>query len=223
MTKLSLVRFDSRAELDAALQVRLQAALTARGASAVMLAGGSTPMPAYRAVARHIGAHDDRLHVLFSDDRYVAADAAASNYFQSRPLLDVLALPKESLLRVNTQLPLPEAAADYDRRLAALLSAGIRIGLGLLGLGADGHTASLFTSADLERARGHYAIPVRRPDGLDAVSVTPELIAAIGAPLFVLAGHDKQEALSRMLAHDEALVAWRAVQGCAQVELWACP
>jgi 6-phosphogluconolactonase len=223
VTKLSLLRFDARAELDAALAVRLRAALTAPGASAVMLAGGSTPLPAYRAVARQIGAHDDRLHVLFSDDRYVAADAAASNYFQSRPLLDVLALPSESLLRVNTQLPLPQAAADYDRQLSALLSSGVRIGLGLLGLGADGHTASLFTAADLERARGRYAIAVQRPDGLDAVSVTPELIATIGAPLFVLAGHDKQEALSRMLAHDEALVAWRAVQGCAQVDLWVCP
>ena len=223
MTKLSLLRFDSRAELDAALEVRLRGALTVRGPSAVMLAGGSTPMPAYRAVARQPGAHDDRLHLLFSDDRYVASDAAASNYFQSRPLLDVLALPSESLLRVDTQLPLPEAAADYERRLAAMLSSGVRIGLGLLGLGADGHTASLFTPADLERARGHYAIAVQRPDGLSAVSVTPELIATIGTPLFVLAGHDKQEALSRMLAHDEALVAWRAVQGCAQVELWACP
>ena len=223
MTKLSLLRFDSRAELDAALEVRLRAALTARGASAVMLAGGSTPMPAYRAVARQIGKHDDRLHVLFSDERYVAADAAASNYFQSRPLLEVLALPSESLLRVNTQLPLPAAAADYDRQLSALLSAGVHIGLGLLGLGADGHTASLFTPADLERARGRYALAVQRPDGLSAVSVTPELIATISTPLFVLAGHDKQEALSRMLAHDESLVAWRAVQGCTQVELWVCP
>ncbi|HEY1492654.1 MAG TPA: 6-phosphogluconolactonase [Steroidobacteraceae bacterium] len=223
MTTLKLLRFDSRAALDAALERRLLAALAAHGAAAVMLAGGSTPMPAYRAVARRIGTHDDRLHILYSDDRYVAADAAASNYFQSRPLLDVLALPDESLLRVNPTLPLPEAAADYDRRLSAMLSSGVRIGLGLLGLGADGHTASLFTLADLERARGRYAIPVQRPDGLSAVSVTPELITTIGAPLFVLAGHDKQEALGRMLAHDPTLVAWRAVQGCAQVEAWVCP
>ncbi len=223
MTTLKLLRFDSRAALDAALEARLRAALTAPGAGAVMLAGGSTPMPAYRAVARQIGKHDDRLHILFSDDRYVAADAAASNYFQSRPLLDVLGLPGESLLRVATQLPLPEAAADYDRRLSAMLSAGVRIRLGLLGLGADGHTASLFSLADLERARGCYAIAVQRPDGMSAVSVTPELITTIGAPLFVLAGHDKQEALGRMLAHDPTLVAWRAVQGCAQVEAWVSP
>jgi 6-phosphogluconolactonase len=223
VTKLSLLRFDSRVELDAALAVRLREALTARGASAVMLAGGSTPLPAYRTVARQMGAHDDRLHVLFSDDRYVAADTTASNYFQSRPLLDVLGLPGESLLRVNTQLPLPEAAADYDRRLSAMLGSGVHVGLGLLGLGADGHTASLFTHADLQRARGCYAISVQRPDGLSAVSVTPELITTIAEPLFVLAGHDKNEALSRMLAQDDTLVAWRAVQGCPQVELWVCP
>jgi 6-phosphogluconolactonase len=220
MTKLSLLRFDSRAELDAALAVRLRAALTAHGASAVMLAGGSTPLPAYRAIARQMGAHDDRLHILFSDDRYVAADAAASNYFQSRPLLDVLALSPESLLRVDPRLPLVQAAQDYEDQLSRLLSSGVRIGLGLLGLGADGHTASLFSSTDLERARGHYAIPVQRPDGLAAVSVTPELIATVAEPLFVVAGPEKEEALRRLLAQDETLIAWRAVQGCVHAEVW---
>jgi 6-phosphogluconolactonase len=223
MTNLALLRFDSRAQLDAALTQRLLTALAARGPSALMLSGGSTPMPAYRAAAHSLGAHDDRLHVLFSDDRYVPADAAASNFFQSGALLDALDLPDESLLRVRTQLPLEEAAVDYDRQLAALLSAGVHIGLGLLGLGADGHTASLFSSVDLERARDHYAIAVQRPDGMSAVSVTPALLATITEPVFVLAGPDKKPALDRLLAQDPTLIAWRAVQGCAKVELWVCP
>ena len=161
MTTLALLRFASPAELVAALTQRLLDALAARGPSAIMLAGGSTPMPAYRAAAHAMGAHDDRLHVLFSDDRYVPADAPSSNYFQTRPLLDALDLPAESLLRVRTQLPLEEAAQDYDRQLATLLSAGVHIGLGLLGLGADGHTASLFSAADLARGRGRYAMAVQ--------------------------------------------------------------
>ncbi|MGA7824674.1 MAG: 6-phosphogluconolactonase, partial [Steroidobacteraceae bacterium] len=123
-------------------------------------------------------------------------------------------------LRVRTELPLVEAAADYEQRLDELLGAGVRIGLGLLGLGAEGHTASLFSAADLERARGHRAIPVQRPDGRSAVSVTPELLAQVREPVFVVAGADKHAAVAALLAHDPKLVAWAAVQGCASVELW---
>jgi 6-phosphogluconolactonase/glucosamine-6-phosphate isomerase/deaminase len=220
MTTLTARRFDSRAELEAALAERLRGALAAPGASAVMLSGGTTPLPAYRALALQPPRHDDRLHLLYSDERYVPAESEMSNYHQIRPLTDVLALPPESLLRVRTELPLEEAAADYERSLVGLLSSGVHIGLGLLGLGADGHTASLFTPADLERARGRFAIPVQRPDGMAAVSVTPELLATVREPLFVVAGRGKEQAIAALTARDSALTAWQAVQGCTDVELW---
>jgi len=223
MTTLTTRIFQARAELDAALTERLGRALGAPGATAIMLAGGTTPLPAYRTLAAAALRHDDRLHVLFSDERYVPADSPASNYRQARALLDVLVLPDESLLRVRTELPLEEAAARYERELATLLSSGVRIGLGLLGLGADGHTASLFGAPELERARGRYAIPVQRPDGMAAVSVTPELLATVKEPLFVVAGAGKQAAVQALLAQDRQLTAWRAVQGCTDVELWLAP
>ncbi len=220
MTELAVSVFDSRAALDAALTARLASALASPGARAVMLAGGTTPMNAYRALARQRVRRDERLHVLFSDERYVPADSPASNYCQSRPLLEALALPEEEILRVRTELPLEAAAADYAERLTTLLSSGMHVGLGLLGLGADGHTASLFGTADLERARGRYALAVQRPDGMSAVSVSPEFLATVQEPLFVVAGVDKRDAVRALLAHSEALTAWRAVSGCTRVELW---
>jgi 6-phosphogluconolactonase len=223
MTELATTRFASRAELDAALAARLARELSAPGAHAVMLSGGTTPMSAYRALARQPLAHDERLHVLFTDERYVPADSPASNYHQSQALLAALALPQEELLRVRTELPLEAAAADYERALTTLLSSGVHVTLGLLGLGADGHTASLFDAGDLERARGRYALPVQRPDGMSAVSVTPEFLATIEEPVFVVAGAGKQQALEALQARDRALTAWRAVEGCARVELWFTP
>ena len=220
MTTLTTRSFSSRAALDAALEERLGRAIAAPGATAIMLSGGTTPLPAYRALASRPLPHDERLHILFTDERYVPIDSEASNYHQARPLLDALALPPQSLLRVHIELPLEQAAADYEQRLAALLSSGVHIGLGLLGLGADGHTASLFTSADLERAHGRFALAVHRPDGLSAVSVTPGLLAAVREPLFVVTARGKHDALSALAAQDPALTAWRAVQGCGEVELW---
>jgi 6-phosphogluconolactonase len=219
VTTLTTRRFPSRAALDAALAQRLGQALCANGASAIMLSGGTTPLPAYRALARGPLPHD-RLHLLFSDERYVPSDSDASNYHQSRPLLDALALPATAVARVRTELPLDEAARDYERQLAALLNSGVRIGLGLLGLGADGHTASLFGAADLERARGHLAIAVHRPDGMSAVSVTPDLLSRVEELLFVVAGSGKHDAIHSLTAQDPDLTAWRAVQGCPRVQLW---
>lgn len=222
MTELATRRFASRPALESALEERLARAIAAPSAAALMLSGGTTPLPAYRALGARPGLTPAAgLRVLFSDDRYVPANSPASNYHQAQPLLGALALPSAAVLRVRSELPLEDAARDYEAQLAALLRSGTRIGLGLLGLGADGHTASLFGAADLERARGRLALAVHRPDGMSAVSVTPELLARLGEPVFVVAGADKREAVRRLLARDPELTAWRAVQGCARVELWS--
>jgi 6-phosphogluconolactonase/glucosamine-6-phosphate isomerase/deaminase len=122
---------------------------------------------------------------------------------------------------VRTELPLSEAALDYERKLAAIANRGGRIALGLLGLGEDGHTASLFSSGDLERAAGRLAIAVHRPDGRDAVSVTPTVFARIEQIVFIVAGADKRVPLAQLLARDAGSVAWRAVSAAASVEVWA--
>ena len=227
MQKVQTRRFATRAELDAALAARLEQAITAAAASggaAIMLSGGHTPLPAYRQLAARLkrtgAVRREKLHVLFSDDRYVPRDSEASNYHASRPLLDALALPEEQVLRVRTELPLEEAARDYERRLRALLDRGVAVTLGMLGLGADGHTASLFRSEDLARARGRLALAVSRPDGLSGVSVTPDFIAHIPAPLFVIAGTGKEAAIAGLERDDPAVVAVQAVQSCPRVEVW---
>ena len=226
MQPLQIRRFPSRAELDAALADRLAQAIgaAASGAAAIMLSGGHTPLPAYRHLAERLAlaprSIPDTLYLLYSDDRYVPADSEASNFHATRPLLDALHLPEERLLRVRTELPLEEAALDYERRLRTLLDRGVRVGLGLLGLGADGHTASLFRGEDLQSARGRMAIAVQRPDGLAGVSVTPEFLSRVAEPLFVVAGGGKQAALRGLERRDPAIVAVRAVEGCPQVRLW---
>ena len=217
---MPLRRFASRAALELALAERLARACGER-ASAIMLAGGTTPGPAYAMLgARGLKAAQD-LRVLYSDERYVPSSSAASNFHLTQPLLAALALPSAQVLRVRTELALDEAVRDYEESLRRLGEARIRIGLGLLGLGADGHTASLFTSADLAASRAHLAIAVQRPDGRSAVSVTPEFLARIEEVVFVVAGADKAAALDRLQARDPQLTAWCAVADCAAVQIWA--
>jgi 6-phosphogluconolactonase len=223
MTTLTTRRFATRAELDTALAQRLGRSLEgecAPGAPAVMLSGGTTPLPAYRALGERKVVPGAQLRILFSDDRYVPATSPASNYHQSQPLLQALGLPSARVLRVRTELPLAAAAADYAAQLGTLLQDAGGVGLGLLGLGADGHTASLFSAADMQRARGQLAIAVQRPDGMSGVSVTPQFLAQVRELVFVVAGAGKDEAIRRLIAQDPDLTAWAAVQECAAVELW---
>ena len=219
----TLRRFADRAQLQAAVEAHLQQVLvdTAHDRPAVMLSGGSTPIPAYLELATRRLLPAPGLTLLFSDDRYVPSDSDQSNYHQSRPLFTSLGLSPDQILRIRTELPLKEAMFDSERRLAQLLSGGRRITLGLLGLGADGHTASLFSAADLERAKGRLAISVHRPDGRDAVSVTPTVLERVDQLIFVVAGADKRTALDALLRCRPDLTAWQAVQGCRAVEVWA--
>jgi 6-phosphogluconolactonase len=220
MTIISMRRFGSNAEFDAALVERLERAISGPAATAVMLSGGRTPLPAYREVAARKPTPAKGLHLLFSDDRYVPVTSESSNYFQSRQLVTALGLPDSQVLRVRTELPLEQAADDYDRQLFRMLDLGVEITLGLLGLGADGHTASLFTPAHLEQARGKLAIAVQRPDGLQGISVTPELLSKVAEPLFLVTGADKHAIVEEFLKSDSRLIARQAVAGCPKAELW---
>ncbi len=221
-TVISMRRFASNAEFDAALVERLERAISGPGASAtaIMLSGGRTPLRAYREIAAMKPTPAKGLYVLFSDDRYVPVTSESSNYFQARMLVDALGLPEGQVLRVRTELPLEEAAADYARQLASMLSAGVTVTQGLLGLGPDGHTASLFNAAHLEQARGKLAIAVQRPDGLQGVSVTPDFISQVAEPLFLVTGADKHAIVQEFVKADSTLTARLAIAGNPKAELW---
>ena len=226
MPKIDVRRFPTRAELDTALADRLEQAIRATagqsggGSPVLMLSGGHTPLPAYREVARRRPPHGEQLTFIYSDDRYVPANSDASNYHASRPLIDALGLPESQVLRIRTELPLEEAASDYESLLRTLLASGAGIGLALLGIGPDGHTASLFRPEHLQQARGHLAIAVQRPDGMQGISVTPDFLANVAEPVFVVAGSGKHDAIAAFIDQDPNLIAARAVAGCARVELW---
>jgi len=214
-------RFDDQAALTQALTARLEQVVSGgQGPRALMLSGGQTPLPAYRALAARRPPVGEGLVILYSDDRYVPADSPGSNFYQTRALVEALALPEERLLRVRTELPLGQAATDYDARLGELAQRRVPIVLGLLGLGADGHTASLFNAQDLARAQGQRAIAVHRPDGRDAVSVTPAVLSAARELVFVIVGAEKRPALAAFLSDSPLSTARQAVRGATSIEVW---
>lgn len=187
---------------------------------AVLLSGGRTPVAAYAEVEQRRFRAAEDLYVLLADERMVPEESPDSNVGSLRPMLNALALPEDRILRVNTALPLKKAAAAYDRALHQFVRSGGRITLGLLGLGADGHTASLFTDEDLARAAGSLAVGVPRQGGTDRVSVTPDLLKRAEVLIFLVTGPEKQAVVARLMKDPDSLVAGRAVRDAAAVQLW---
>jgi 6-phosphogluconolactonase len=113
------------------------------------LSGGSTPRPVYERLASLPGIQWDKLIITFGDERCVPPDHRDSNYAMVRAaLLDRAGIPTENVLRMKGEMQPDEAALDYERQLDDLASrlgrTSISYDLLLLGIGDDGHTASLF-------------------------------------------------------------------------------
>jgi 6-phosphogluconolactonase len=125
-------------------------ALAERNEFRIALSGGNTPRPVYAEIARI--AHDlpwERILITFSDERCVPADDAQSNYRMAREnLFRPAAVPEKSIMRMRGEIDPQIAAQEYEDELGLLgTQRGEQIyrhDLILLGLGDDGHTASLF-------------------------------------------------------------------------------
>lgn len=132
-----------------------KAAIAARGRFTVALSGGSTPKSLYSLLAAKYAAFDwARTFLFLGDERHVPPDHPDSNYrMVNEALLSKISIPAENVFRVKTEDRDADAAAlEYEnelRRFFALQSGEFpRFNLILLGLGPDGHTASLFPGSD---------------------------------------------------------------------------
>lgn len=201
-----------------------RAAAAERGAFRIALSGGNTPRAAYELLALEPAIEElswSDVFVYFGDERCVGPDDELSNYRMARKaFLDAVPIPPRNVHRIRGEIEPAQAAAEYAGTLRTDLGAALQFDLVLLGLGPDGHTASLFSPQHLQKSRGHLAIAVQRPDGMQGISVTPDFLANVTEPLFVVAGSGKHDAIAAFIAQDPNLVALRAVAGCNRVELW---
>ena len=133
----------------------------------------------------------------FGDERCVPPDDPASNYRMAREsLLDRVALDPGRVHRMEGERADHDAAA---RAYEAILPA--RLDLLVLGLGADGHTASLFPEAPSLAETRRRVLAVRAPaPPLDRLTITPPVILAARLTIALVAGADKAAALARVIA-----------------------
>lgn len=174
-------------------------AIEARGVFHVALSGGFTPLPLFALLAMPEWAARvewAKTHVYWADERCVPPDSQQSNYRAAQnALLARVPAPPGNIHRIRGEINPHEAAAEYERTLAV-----IRLDLALLGMGDDGHTASLFpgTPAVHETVR---LVAAQRIAKLDAwrVTLTPAALNAAQRVVFMVSGKDKADTVRDVL------------------------
>lgn len=188
------------------------------GPFALNLSGGSTPKALYALLATDAYREKidwARVHVFFGDERFVPPDHPDSNYRMAREaLLAHVPIPEANVHAVPTTDGSPaEAAVAYEATLKTFYGADTLdparplFAVTLLGMGPDGHTASLFpgTAALDERKAWVTSVVGAKPE--PRITLTYPVLESSAALIFLIAGTGKEEMLERLRAGDQALPA----------------
>ncbi len=189
----------------------------AGGRATICLTGGSTPKPVYERLAREpyrSALPWDRTHWFWGDDRFVPMDDERSNAGMAhRAFLADLPVPPGNIHPIPTHAATPEDAARlYQTELTRhygrdrLDRAAPLFDIVLMGLGSDGHTASLFPGAPAVEEKDRWAVGVAEA-GLapfvPRVTLTYPVMASTREMLFLVSGQGKREILGRVLAGED--------------------
>jgi len=182
-------------------------AICINGQFTLCLTGGATPVDIYSMMATRFNLSVDWKEVQFfwGDERCVPPDNEASNFgLANRSMLSKLALSPAQIHRIRGEDPPVAAAAAYEEELVRFFSLGDgefpRFDLVLLGLGDDGHCASLFPGSPLifEQRRMVATVEIEAPQRR-RVTLTPPVLNNAARIMFIVAGEKKAEAVKNAL------------------------
>lgn len=131
-----------------------------KGIFTIALSGGSTPKRLYELLATPSFARNidwKKVQIFWGDERFVAHTDIDSNYRMAKEaLLDHIKIPKKNIFAMPTKGNVKDCAKQYEKTIEAALGKKMRVDLTLLGLGDDGHTASLFPETDILQEKKKY-------------------------------------------------------------------
>jgi 6-phosphogluconolactonase len=178
-----------------------QESAAARPRFSVALSGGETPRALYRLLARQQFQQKipwRRTHLYWGDERCVPPDDPRSNYGMAQDaFIKHVPIAAENVHRMRGEDLPEEAAHEYDaelRRLADQMRPRVDVpvfDLVLLGLGGDGHTASLFPHSEALAVEDEFCVPTTAPDGSPRLTVTAPVINAARRVWFLVGGASK--------------------------------
>ena len=183
----------------------LRMALEQRPRASFVLTGGSTPRMLYGLLARDYGHALDwsNVDLFFSDERHVPHDATDSNYRMAHDiLLQGLAIPEANVYPFPTDATPDDDACAYEETLRAYFDGAPAFDLVLLGMGEDGHVASLFPGSMALEESERWVVATEAPPSSpvhDRLTLTYPALNAAHTVIFLVTGTRKQEPLRHVL------------------------
>jgi 6-phosphogluconolactonase len=193
----------SRGLLDETLSI-LKDAVAKRGRFSIALAGGHTPAKMYAMWAEKYSAQTpwDKVHLFWGDERFVPQDDLLSNYRMTREtLISHVPLPVANVHPAQTNLAPPEKAAEaYEAELRKFFGSALpEFDVQLLGLGIEGHTASLFPDSPALDEKQLWVVPVTAPaEPPQRLTFTPVVLNRGRNTFFLVAGANKREIMAAL-------------------------
>lgn len=185
---------------------RINAAVDQKGFATVALSGGSTPKILYGLLADELFRHRipwSHIHFFWSDERHVPPDHPDSNYRMAHEaLLSRVPVPANNVHRVSSENPDASQAADeYEQTILQVTKQTLpELDLILLGLGADGHTASIFPGSEvLHETKRLVAAPWVEKLNTSRITMTLPLINNAASIVFLVSGAEKSQIVKEVL------------------------
>lgn len=203
---------------------KIHEAIAQRGLCTIALSGGSTPKPLYEAISRE-QLPWDKIHIFWGDERYVPPDHPESNQLMARTAwLDRVAIPASNIHPMPTdEVDSAVAASKHEKELQEFFQVPAgefpSFDIVLLGIGDDGHTASLFPHTEALKISDRL-ITVGNKDGQPRITFTYTLINQARCVIFVVAGASKKSALAHIFADDGDATTYPSRLIQPQGELW---
>jgi len=173
------------------------------GDFSVALSGGSTPKIWFEYLAKNHTADIpwDSIHLYWGDERCVPPDDPESNYGMTKKhLLDQISIPEENIHRIPGELDPAQAADDYEKAMNDNLGEKPIFDLIILGMGNDGHTASIFPHEIKLWDSDRLCVVATHPiSGQKRVSFTGKVINTASAVAFLVTGNDKEERVKEII------------------------
>jgi 6-phosphogluconolactonase len=207
MTNPRILKLPTRTKwAEAAADLIIQqanAAIEARGSWSIVLSGGSTPRPVYQTIAaRKDQINWDHTYIFWGDERCVLPDDPESNFRMAKEtFLDEVPISKQNIFRILGEIPPETAAQDYQGTIDAhFYQVEKRFDTLLLGLGDDGHTASLFSGTTALAEADSWVVATRNPHNrTERVSLTFPAINSARSVLFLITGENKADIVSDVI------------------------
>lgn len=157
----------------------------------IALSGGQSPQPVYKVLAKNKKIPWDKVELFMVDERYVPKNSSEANFKMLEETLLSKLPPIKAFYDFNTNLPLEEAAKQYDEMLEK--RKGKLFDLVLLGMGSDGHTASLFPKSSALKEKIKLATISQSPDGLGRLTLTYPALLNTERVMFLIQGEEKEK------------------------------